>query len=66
MYFDGAFSRRARGWAGAYVAHPGQALLCLCRSCFRQGEKVSNNIAGNTGTIAGLKAAVVSKWRLPI
>src|SRR3954463_16190100 len=57
MYFDGEFSRHDVG-AGAVLLSPTQdKLYYTVQRCFQQGEKVSNNIAGYEGLIAGLKAA---------
>ena len=57
MYFDGAFAHQGGG-AGAVLMAPTQdKLYYAVQLCFRQGEKVSNNITEYEGLIAGLKAA---------
>ena len=57
MYFDGAFAHQGAG-AGAVLISPTQDKLYYAMQLyFQHGEKVSNNIAGYKGLIAGLRAA---------
>ena len=58
MHFDGAFAARSAG-AGAVLTSPtGDKLYYAVQLCFKDNDKVSNNIAEYEGLIAGLKAAI--------
>ena len=58
MHFDGAFAAQSAG-AGAVLTTPaGDKLYYAVQLCFKDSDKVSNNIAEYEGLLAGLRAAI--------
>ena len=58
MYFDGAFAARSVGFAAVLTSPTGDKLYYAVQLCFKDNDKVSNNIAEYEGLLAGLKAAI--------